>query len=170
MPVADVTSKPKAKSGNKWYHGLCPWGSTRRESKVSLYRIVLADDHLLIREGLKRILREDASMEVIGEAGDGLELLNLLKQSKLLPHMAIVDISMPNLSGIEATRQIKMIYPDIKILILSMHKDQEYLSHALSTGADGYLLKEDSDRELFKAIEMIRQGRVYISPLLPPSR
>ena len=77
---------------------------------------------------------------------------------------------MPNLSGIEATRQIKMIYPDIKILILSMHKDQEYLSHALSTGADGYLLKEDSDRELFKAIEMIRQGRVYISPLLSPSR
>jgi DNA-binding NarL/FixJ family response regulator len=107
-------------------------------------------------------------MEVIGEAGDGLELLNLLKQSKLLPPMAIVDISMPNLSGIEATRRIKMIYPDIKILILSMHKDQEYLSHALSTGADGYLLKEDSDRELFKAIEMIRQGEFIFHRSFPP--
>jgi DNA-binding NarL/FixJ family response regulator len=136
---------------------------------MGLYQIVLADDHLLIREGLKRLLREDTGMEVIGEAGDGLELLNLLKESKLMPHMAIVDISMPKLSGIEATRQIKMIYPGIKILILSMHKDQEYVSHALSNGADGYLLKEDSDRELFKAIEKIRQGGVYISPLLSVS-
>jgi len=136
---------------------------------MGLYHILLADDHILIREGLKKILREDANLEIIGEAGDGLELLNLLKRSELIPNMVILDISMPNLSGIEATRRIKKIYPDIKILILSMHKDQEYLSHALSAGADGYLLKEDSDRELFSAIEMIKQGRVYISPLLSGS-
>jgi DNA-binding NarL/FixJ family response regulator len=73
---------------------------------------------------------------------------------------------MPKLSGIEATRQIKVTYPGIKILILSMHKDEEYVSHALSAGADGYLLKEDSDRELFVAIGMIRQGKIYVSPLL----
>jgi len=112
----------------------------------------------LIREGLKKILREDTGMEVIEEAGDGLELLNLLKDSKLLPDSIILDISMPNLSGIEATRRIKMTNPGIKILILSMHKDQEYLCRSFSNGADGYLLKEDSDRELFKAIEIIKQG------------
>ena len=108
-----------------------------------------------------------AEVEVVGEACDGLEALALVE--KLPPDMVILDISMPNLSGIEATRRIKKIYPDIKILILSMHKDQEYLSHALSAGADGYLLKEDSDRELFSAIEMIKQGRVYISSLLSGS-
>ena len=130
------------------------------------YQIVLADDHVLIREGLRRILGEDASLEIIGEAGDGLKLLNLLKRSELIPNLIILDISMPNLSGIEATRQIKMIHHDIKILILSMHKDEEYVSHALSAGADGYLLKEDSDRELFTAINMIRRGKIYVSPLL----
>jgi DNA-binding NarL/FixJ family response regulator len=135
-------------------------------SRLGLYRIIVADDHVLIRQGLKRILGEDSNLKIIGEAGDGLELLNLLKRIGLTPNMIILDISMPNLSGIEATRQIKMIYPGIKILILSMHKDQEYLSHAISAGADGYLLKGDSDRELFSAIEMIRQGKVYVSPLL----
>ncbi len=135
-------------------------------SRLGFYRIIVADDHVLIRQGLKRILGEDPNLKIIGEAGDGLELLNLLKRIGLTPNMIILDISMPNLSGIEATRQIKMVYPGIKILILSMHKDQEYLSHAISAGADGYLLKGDSDRELFSAIEMIRQGKVYVSSLL----
>lgn len=121
---------------------------------------------MLIREGLKKILQEDTSLQVIGEAGDGLELLNLLERSELTPDMIILDISMPHLSGINATRQIKVVYPGIKILILSMHKDEEYVSHALSVGADGYLLKDDSDRELFIAIERIRQGKAYVSPLI----
>jgi DNA-binding NarL/FixJ family response regulator len=137
-----------------------------KRSRLGLYLIVLADDHALIRDGLKRILLEDTKLKVIGEAGDGLELLNLLKRSELIPDMVILDISMPNLSGIEATHRIKMIYPNIKILILSMHKDQEYLSRALSAGADGYLLKEDSDRDLFTAIETIELGGVYVSPHL----
>jgi len=80
--------------------------------------------------------------------------------------MVILDISMPNLRGIEATREIKMIYPDMKVLILTMHKNKEYLYHAISAGAEGYLLKEDADTELFSAIKTIRQGGIYISPLL----
>ncbi len=131
---------------------------------MSPYRIVLADDHTMFRQGIKRIIGEVADLEVVGEASDGLQLLNLLK--KLTPHMVILDISMPNLRGIEATREIKMIYPDMKVLILTMHKSKEYLYHAISAGAEGYLLKEDADTELLFAIKKIRQGGIYISPLL----
>ena len=126
------------------------------------YRIVLADDHVLIRQGLGGIIKGVDGLEVIGEAGDGTELLSLL--STVTPHMVLLDISMPNLRGIDVVRGIKTKYPEIKILILTMHK--EYLQQALSAGADGYLLKEDADRDLFSAIENIRQGRVYISPRL----
>ncbi len=126
------------------------------------YRIVLADDHILIRHGLRKIIESVADLEVAGEAGDGLELLELLNGT--VPHMAILDISMPNLRGIDAIAGIKMKHPDVKILILSMHK--EYLSQALSAGADGYLLKEDADSELFSAIEHIRKGKIYLSPRL----
>lgn len=128
------------------------------------YRIVLADDHIMLRQGLKRIIREVGDLQVVGEASDGLELLDLLK--KLTVHMVILDISMPNLRGIEATREIKMIRPDVKVLILTMHKNKEYLYHAISAGAEGYLLKEDADTELISAIEAIRRGGNYISPLL----
>jgi DNA-binding NarL/FixJ family response regulator len=128
------------------------------------YRIILADDHVLFRQGLRRILEEKADLEVVGEAGDGLDLLNLLKE--VHPHMVILDISMPNLRGIEATHEIKAILPALKVLILTMHKDEEYLSQAISAGVDGYLLKEDADRELYSAIEKIRQGRMYIPPSL----
>jgi len=109
---------------------------------------------------------EKGDLEVIGEAGDGYELLKFLNLIKLAPHMAIVDISMPNLGGIEATSKIKSTYPDMKVLILSMHREKEYVRGALSAGADGYLLKEDVNAELFSAIEIIRRGGVYISPLL----
>ena len=101
-------------------------------------------------------------LEVIGEASDGLELLALLNH--LVPHMVILDIFMPNLRGIEAIHEIKKMHPEVKILILTMHKDKEYLYLALSAGAKGYLLKEDADKELFSAIEKVRQGKTYISP------
>jgi len=130
------------------------------------YRIVLADDHQMFRRGVKRIIQENAELEVVGEASDGLQLLEIVKQSP--PDMVIVDVSMPNLRGLEATREIKMTYPEIRIIILTMHKDREYLYHALSAGAEGYLLKEDADVELFAAIKTIRQGGSYISPLLAP--
>ncbi len=129
------------------------------------YQIVLADDHNMLRQGIKKLIQESKDSEVVGEVSDGLELLDLLKMNT--PHMVILDLSMPNLRGIEATHKIKMIYPEVKILILTMHKRKEYLFHAVSAGADGYLLKEDTDMELFSAIETIRQGGFYVSPLLP---
>jgi DNA-binding NarL/FixJ family response regulator len=113
---------------------------------------------------LKRILEEITDLEVIGEAGDGLELLKLLE--KIKPQMILLDISMPNLRGIEAIREIQTLHPEAKILILTMHKDKEYLYQAISAGANGYLLKEDADTELSTAIETIRRGKVYVSPLL----
>jgi DNA-binding NarL/FixJ family response regulator len=129
------------------------------------YRVVLADDHAVFRQDLKSVLTKEGNLEVVGEAGDGAELLTLLTSAKLAPHMAILDISMPNLGGIEAAARIKRTYPDMKVLILSMHKEREYVLKALSVGADGYLLKQDSSTELFSAIEKIRQGGVYLSPL-----
>ena len=125
------------------------------------YRIVLADDHMILRQGLRRLIEENGDLEVVGEAADGNGLLDVLGRSRA--HMAIVDVSMPKLGGIEATARIKKIYPQVKVLILSMHKRSELLHHALSSGADGYVLKEDSGRELQLAIDNIRQGRVYIS-------
>ncbi len=131
---------------------------------MNSYRIILADDHVMLREGLKRILSERTDLEVIGEAGDGLELLNLLK--RMIPHLVILDITMPNLRGIEAIHEIKGSYPNIKILVLTMHNDEDYLCQTISAGAEGYLLKKDADKELFSAIDKLRQGKIYISPHL----
>jgi len=130
---------------------------------MSPYRIVLADDHVMLRQRIKKIIETSTEMAVVGEASDGLELLDLL--TKQTPDMVILDITMPKLRGIEATREIKKTYPEIKILILSMHKKKEYLYHAFSAGAEGYLLKEDTDTELFGAIETVRRGGIYLSPL-----
>ena len=116
----------------------------------------------MVRQGLKRILEGVRDLEVIGEASDGLELLDLLHHSD--PDMVVLDVSMPKLRGIEAIHEIKTIRPEVSILMLTMHKDKEYLYLALSAGAKGYLLKEDADRDLFSAIERIRQGRAYVSP------
>jgi DNA-binding NarL/FixJ family response regulator len=126
------------------------------------YRIILADDHILLRQGIKKIIEESEDMVVIAEASDGLELLDLLKT--MIPDMIILDISMPNLRGIEVSHEIKSLNPKIKVLILTMHKKLDYLYHALSAGADGFLLKEDSDEELFTAIETIQRGKIYVSP------
>ncbi len=126
------------------------------------YRIVLADDHVLLRQGLRKLLDGVADYEVIAESGDGLELLRLLRT--ITPHLVILDISMPNLRGIEAIHEIKALQPDARILILTMHKEKEYLSQALSSGAQGYLLKEDADTEFFSAIDKIRNGKIYVSP------
>jgi len=130
--------------------------------EMGKYRIVLADDHALFRQGLRKIIEDVADLEVAGEAGDGLELLSLLETDP--PRMVILDISMPKLRGIEAIREVKKRFSAVKVLVLTMHR--EYLHQALSAGAEGYLLKEDADRELFSAIDRIRQERSYISPRL----
>ncbi len=126
------------------------------------YRVMIADDHLLFCEGLKRILEDIPGIEVVGSAHDGIELLEALK--KVTPDLTIVDISMPNLRGIEATSEIKSSNPDIKVLILTMHNDKEYLYHALMAGADGFLIKQDADTVLATAIDMLKKGKTYISP------
>ena len=128
------------------------------------FSILLADDHTMFRRGVRRIIQSISDTEVVGEASDGFELLELLK--KTTPQLVIMDISMPNLRGLEATREIKIINPVVKVLILTMHKDKEYLYHAFSAGAEGYLLKEDADSELISAIDTLRRGGTYISPLL----
>ena len=131
---------------------------------MSPYRIVLADDHALLRKGIRKIIEDSGGMTVVGEASDGLELLHLLK--KETPNLVILDISMPNLRGIEATSEIKQSHPQVDVLILSMHKSKEYLYHSLNAGAKGYLLKDDTDAELLSAIETIRNGGVYLSSIL----
>ena len=128
---------------------------------MNSYQIVLADDHIILRQGIKKIIEEHGDFKVIGEAGNGLELLELLKTTT--PDMVILDISMPNMRGIEAAKEIKISYPPMKILILTMHKKKEYIYYALSAGVEGYLLKEDTESELFSAIDMIRSGKTYVS-------
>lgn len=131
---------------------------------MSKYRIMLADDHTLFRAGIKRILQEDPNLTVIGEAADGLELLDLLEGKT--PDLVILDISMPRLQGLEVIKVIKGLYPEVKILILTMHKSKEYVYKAMNKGADGYVVKEDADAVLRSAIDTLRRGQTFISPLI----
>ena len=128
------------------------------------YRIVLADDHRLIRRGIRKILEEKPGVEVIGEVDNGLELIELLEKAPA--DLVIADISMPEMGGIEAIKIIKTTNPQMKVLVLTMFNEKEYLLQALSVGADGFLLKEDADIELYTAIEAIQKSGNYISPLL----
>ena len=128
------------------------------------YTIVLADDHAMFREGARKIIERISDVSISGEVNDGLELLEFLKGS--FPKMVIVDISMPNLRGLEAIREIKRTYPKVKILVLTMHKKKAFVRQALKDGADGFLLKEDAGGELIRAVQTIRDGNKYLSPLL----
>ncbi len=130
------------------------------------YRLVLADDHVLFLQGLKKILEEAESVRVVGEACDGLQLLAVLRKN--IPDIVLLDISMPNIRGLEAISRIKDIDPKIKVLMLTMHNKIEYLHRALAAGADGYLLKEDADIDLLTAIQKVGQGKSYVSPTLAP--
>jgi two-component system, NarL family, response regulator NreC len=128
------------------------------------YRILLADDHVLVRQGLKRLIERAPDVEVIGEASDGGEVLSLLR--RVVPDLLILDISMPYPKGIETLHEVKSLQPGVKTLVLTMHRDKEYLFGAMSAGASGYVLKEDADTQLFAAIDRIRRGGVYVSPRL----
>jgi len=130
------------------------------------YRIVIADDHSLIRQGLKSLIHKDSSLRIIAEAGNGVELLECLRQNP--PDMAILDITMPQLNGIEAIRKIKKLFPVMAILILTMHSGSHYFYQAMAAGAHGYLIKDDSDSELLTAIRTIREGKPYVSSQLSP--
>jgi len=127
-----------------------------------LIKIFLADDHKLLRDGVKRIIEENPEFSVIGETGDGLEITRQIR--KLKPDIIILDISLPNLRGIEAIRKIRRFDKRIKILILTMHKNDEYVYQCLLNGAQGYILKEDADIELISALKTIMANRIFISP------
>jgi DNA-binding NarL/FixJ family response regulator len=131
---------------------------------MDAYTIILADDHAMLREGIKKIIERIDDVQISGEVNDGLELLELLKTSS--PNLVILDISMPNLRGLEAIREIKKAYPQVKVLVLTMHKKKEFLRQALRDGADGFLLKEDAGSELIRAMQTVRNGGKYLSPLL----
>jgi len=128
------------------------------------YTIVLADDHALFRQGVRKIIEDVDDLKVVGEASDGLELLELLKKSK--PNLIILDIAMPNLRGLEAAREIKGLYPQIKILLLTMHKKKDFLQQGLEAGVDGFLVKEDADTALLQAVKAIQRGEKFYSPLI----
>ena len=130
------------------------------------YKIILADDHALVRKGIRRVIEEDPSLQVVGEASDGLELLELLEKVQPQPDLVVCDIAMPRLRGLEACLRVKKHYPHIKVLILSMHKSKEYLAQAKSAGVDGYVLKEDADTALHTAIHEIRRGKTFFSALI----
>lgn len=125
-------------------------------------RVLLGDDHKIVREGLRSILENELHMEVVGQGEDGRTVVELAK--KLQPDIVIMDISMPDLNGIEATRQILAGFPKIKIIALSMYSDKRYISEMLSAGASGYLLKHCALDELERAIQTVLAHKTYISP------
>lgn len=128
------------------------------------YNILLADDHVLIRHGIKNIIKKDEKLSVVGEVSNGKELVDFLEESEV--DMIILDISMPGIGGMEAIGLVKKKYPWIKILMLTMHKNKQYFYNAMSAGADGYLMKDDSDEELLVAIDKVLTGKSYISPYM----
>jgi DNA-binding NarL/FixJ family response regulator len=129
---------------------------------VPKLRIVLGDDHTIVRQGVKKILEERRDWEVVGEAGDGREAVRTAVE--LGADVAVLDIGMPLLNGIEATRQIVKRAPGVRVLILSMHSDEAYITQALRAGAKGYLLKDSADADLIRGVSDVAAGKSFFSP------
>ncbi|MDW7695181.1 response regulator transcription factor [Flammeovirgaceae bacterium SG7u.111] len=127
-------------------------------------RIVLADDHKLLRNGIKMVLNAHEHITVCGEAVDGLDLLDLVEKEK--PDLAMVDISMPKMNGINAIEQLNKQYDDMKFIVLSMHEEPEYIIKSIKAGASAYLLKTIDAEELVKAVETVARGEKYLTPFV----
>lgn len=125
-------------------------------------RILLADDHSILRSGLRSLISDEQDMEIVGEADNGQAAIDLARQTK--PDIVIMDITMPNINGIQATRRITAELPNTKVLILSVHTDKEVVAEALAAGASGYLLKNCAGDELVKAVRLVLSGKTYLSP------
>jgi DNA-binding NarL/FixJ family response regulator len=129
---------------------------------MSKIRILLADDHAMVRQGFRLILSSQADMEIVGEAGNGREAVELAE--KLQPDVVVMDVAMPELNGIEATRRLSQSSPRTRVLALSMHKDSVYVREILRAGARGYLLKDSIDSDLLAAVRSVSRGEGYLSP------
>ncbi len=127
-------------------------------------RIVLADDHTLVRQGLRLMLEREPGLKVVAEASNGREALDAVDSSS--PHVIIMDLAMPTLNGIEAARQIHLKYPAICIVVLSMHSDESYVLRALKAGARAYLLKDSADTDLINAVKAVTEGKAFFSPAI----
>ncbi len=127
-------------------------------------RVVLCEDHLITRQGIRRLLEDEKGLEVVGEASNGEEVIQLVNEIK--PDVILMDIAMPKLNGIDATRQIKIISPKTNILILSAYDDDEYVFALLKAGANGYLLKNVSGSELVRAIKAVNKGEPVLNPVV----
>jgi two-component system response regulator NreC len=129
-----------------------------------MIRIVLADDHVVMRNGLRLLLERQPDFEVVGEAADGRETVEACDRTK--PDVVVLDIAMPNLNGIEAARQITSKAPQVSIVVLSMHADEAYVLRALKAGARAYLLKDSVEADLIAAIRAVSQGKAFFSPAI----
>ena len=129
---------------------------------TSTIRILIADDHTLMREGIRALLEDQTDIVVVGEASDGREAVRLANQQR--PNVILMDIAMPSLNGLEATRQIKHEHPEINILVLTMYDHEEYLRESLEAGASGYILKRAAASELIVAIRAVHAGEAVLSP------
>lgn len=130
-------------------------------------RIVLAEDHIIVRKGIHSLLSEQADIEVVGEASTGHEAVALAESAQ--PDIVLMDINMPELNGLEATRQIRRLLPAIKVLVLTMYTNEEYVLQLLQAGAVGYVVKQSIPAELITAIRAVHEGNTYLSPLIAKS-
>jgi len=128
---------------------------------VKLIHVILADDHTLVRAGIRALLEKLPGVKVVGEAGDGREVLNLVKAHP--PDVVLMDIAMPGLNGLEAAERMARDYPAVRIIMLSMHNNEEYVLRALKAGASGYLLKKAATAELETALQRVVHGEIYLS-------
>ncbi len=129
-------------------------------------KIIIADDHSMVREGLKQLLELDGDIRVIGEAGDGEDCLKILQKN--MPQILLLDIDMPNMNGLEVLKRIKKDKMDLKVIILTVHNEIEYLLKAVEIGIDGYILKDSDSAELREAIFTVLSGESYIQPSMLP--
>lgn len=127
-------------------------------------RILITDDHRVLRAGLRVLLNQEPDMEVVGEAGDGSEAVDKVRE--LQPDVVLLDVTMPGTGGLQAIRHIKRVCPTCRVLILSMHDDESYMREALRAGASGYALKKAADTELLSAIRAVRRGEMFLDPSL----
>lgn len=140
---------------------MAPYAGGTTMIRTQPYRIVICDDHKILRAGLKNLIGEVDDLQVVGEANNGRELLDLL--DKHPPDLLILDLSMPEMTGLSALEEIRRKLPGLKVLVLTMHKEREYLRKAMKLGIDGYILKDDVFEKLILAIRDIQQGRKAIS-------